>query len=524
MPVIERKTLDRVHSGDVLFYDAGNLLKAGQKVGENVGNLAKFNVSYITVISPTREEKAKFFDRKIDEYLKGYIEQKHRERNGELLMRLKETLMSLYVPFVETDQSFSVPGKKNFLSADDLLQRKIESLNREQVAAGSSRLLNKYKLKFAVDIMTELQGQYGALRHREPGMRDQKGVMARMHINSIRLNSWYDQSRFRTMGDSLVLQAIDRALLLLHTFTNINKKRIADERPFSEARYDVTQKKASDGIYQYKSDFILEAAVGALLSNIGLAHQSIHRIISGKPLLDIAAKGDKDSIKKIQQSINVARHLLDREDISSVSKMICTMQKEYPDGTGFPSPNENKILYEFVRLFHIISFYDQLTNPVLCRVPYSRMQVIEYMKSHSGPYHYNGESFTKQARFDSVLLDEFLTVLAPYHINEKVYLYEKGRYESPLFIGKVASYPDSHVPMISLLKDEKRDKEYRDGSMFIHLPGSCLYMKKQGKMEKKKFPWIEKLEIFDKKVDAGSIENFKDVVFGEERILHKSLR
>ncbi|MBI9099290.1 MAG: hypothetical protein JEY91_12470 [Spirochaetaceae bacterium] len=341
MPIIERKTLDRVSSKDYLYYDAGNLLKAGQKAGANAANLAKFSVSFVTVINPTKEESEKLFSRKMDQFIGNYIEKKHIEREGELISRLRETLMSLYVPYLETDQSFSIPGKKNYLAKGDLLQRKIESLNSEQVAAGSSRLINKYKLKFAVEIMTQFQANYNSLKYREIGQKDQKGHIGRLHVNSIRMSSWYDETRFRTMGDSLVNQSIDIALLYLHTFMNINKKRIADERPFSEARYDSMQKKAVDGIYQYKPEFILEATIGVLLHNLGLAHQSVHKIISGKPILIKENPSDKQKIKFIQQSVNVVRHLLDREDISSISKMICTMQKDFPDGTGYPIPINN---------------------------------------------------------------------------------------------------------------------------------------------------------------------------------------
>ena len=39
MPLIERKTLDRVKSEDIFFLDAGNLIKAGQKAGNILADL-----------------------------------------------------------------------------------------------------------------------------------------------------------------------------------------------------------------------------------------------------------------------------------------------------------------------------------------------------------------------------------------------------------------------------------------------------------------------------------------------------
>ncbi|MDA3810455.1 MAG: hypothetical protein PF518_09025 [Spirochaetaceae bacterium] len=524
MPIIERKTLDRIKEDDILLYDAGNLIKAGQKAGNNASQLAKFSVSFITVISPTKEEKSRLFGRKIDQFLSNYIENKNHSRSGELRFRLRETLLSIDDPFIEQDQSYSIPGKRNYLSENDLLQKKIESLNFEQVAAGSSRLINTYKLKFSVDIITQFQSSSFSLKLKEQGKKEIPGHINRMSMNSNRLNSWYDESRFRTMGDSLVNQSIDIALMYLHTFTNINKKRIADEQPLSQARYDSSQRKAVDGLYQYKPEFILEATIGALLHNLGYAHQTVHKIISSKPLLNSDNSAHKDKIKKVQQSVNVVRHLLDREDISSISKMICTMQKDYPDGTGYPIPNENKYLYEFVRLFQIISFYDQMTNPVLTKIPFSRIDVIRYMIENSGEYKYTGDKYTNQPKFDSPLLEEFLNVLAPYEINEKVYLYEKGKHNNPIFVGKVVSYPDSYIPLISILKDEKNDKEYLDGSVFLHISSSSLYLKKEGKTERKVYPWISHLEIFDKKVDAGNLAEYEDHLFGKERILHKKFR
>jgi len=524
MPLIERKTLDRVGSEDIFYLDAGNLIKAGQKAGNNGSNFAKFNISFVTVITPTREEAAKFFDSKISKFIQSYITKYQNDNYGELRFRLRETLLSLYVPFDEKDQSFSIPGKKNYLAENDLLARKIESLNFEQVTAGSSRLINKYKLKFSVDILTQIQSSYGSLKPLGHGQKEQKGYIKRLHVNSIRLNSWYDDGRFRTMGDSLVNQSIDTAFLYLHTFMNINKKRIADELPFSESRYDPSLRKAADGIYQYKPEFILEATIGVLLHNLGNAHQSVHKIISSKPFLTADNPDSMEKIKTIQKSIYVMKHLLDRDDISSISKMVCTMQKDYPDGSGFPSPNENKYLFEFIRLFQIVDFYDRLTNPVLTKIPFSRLDVINYIIENSGDYTYTGDKITKLPLFDSTLVNEFLDVLAPFEINEKVYIYENGKHNQPIFIGRVVSYPDSYIPLVSILKDEKNGKQYNDGSVFIHIPSSSLYIKKDGKTERKKYPWVKDLEIFDKKVDAGNIADYEDIIFGKERKLHKKYR
>ena len=95
----------------------------------------------------------------------------------------------------------------------------------------------------------------------------------------------------------------------------------------------------------------------------------------------------------------VCTHLLDRQDISSISRMMCSMRRRYPDGSGIPPLNENKLLHEFVRMYQVIDFY----------------------------------------RFESKLVKEFLQVLKPYERGEKVYLYASGKRNEHLFVGRVFS-------------------------------------------------------------------------------------
>ena len=161
MPIIERKTLDRVKDNDILLLDAGNLIKAGTSPGSKIGSLAQYNTSFITTISPTREERQKFSsEEEINSLIQGYIERKNREENSTLRFRLKEALMSLYVPYGEKDQLFSVPGKGNFLNEDDLLSPKMDPLNRKQIEAGSSRILQKYKFEYVLDLISQIQQSY----------------------------------------------------------------------------------------------------------------------------------------------------------------------------------------------------------------------------------------------------------------------------------------------------------------------------------------------------------------------------
>ena len=522
MPIIERKSLDRLNSDDILYYDAGNLIKAGTRVGDNIPVLARYNVSFVTVISLSREEKSLLQGGKEKQYILDYIGKRKRKEHDDLKFNMKNTLQDFHEIFAETDRSFSISGKRTYLEENELLSRKLDPLNYNSVQAGSYKIIDRSKLKYVNDLLVRFQSFYDKLKPLEKGEKASRGSMGRLHVNSIRLNSYYDNSKLSKIGDSIVNQSIDTALLFLHTFTNINKKRIIEGRPFSESRWDPTQRKTDQGLFQYKPEMILEAALGVLLHNVGNAHRSIHQIISGKPMLSAKERKDRDRIRLLQKSVFILKHLLDREDISSISRMMCIMQRDYPDGTGYPLPNENRYLFEFVRLFQIIDFYDRMTNPVVSKTVFSRMDVINYIAENSGTYKYSPEKPQANPKFDSNLVDEFFNVLAPYDINEKVYLYQKGKRNHPLFVGKVVSYPDSHYPLVSVFKDEKNGRSYRDGTVFLHVPSSSLFLKNKDKTVRKKFQWIGDLEIYDKNTNAGNLDEYIDPVSGSVRPLKLS--
>ena len=151
-------------------------------------------------------------------FLQDFIEKSRGHNYSDLKLSLKNNLMDLHVPFSEKDQSFSIPGKRNFLNDNDLLRKKLEPLNLNHVQAGSSRIIDKYKLKFTGDLLAKYQSFYDGLKPAEKGSQKTKDTIGRLHVNSIRLNSWYDETRLRTVGDSLVNQSIDIAMLFMHTF------------------------------------------------------------------------------------------------------------------------------------------------------------------------------------------------------------------------------------------------------------------------------------------------------------------
>ncbi|MFW5769267.1 MAG: hypothetical protein ACOCYA_04335, partial [Spirochaetota bacterium] len=150
---------------------------------------------------------------------------------------------------------------------------------------------------------------------------------------------------------------------------------------------------------------------------------------------------------------------------------------------------------------------------------------IGYMRGNSGPYAYSREEFSPSPRFDSELLEEFVSVLAPYSVGEKVYLFEKGSRNAPAFVGRVYSYLDSWIPLISVLKDERRIKIYKYGQMLFYLPTSDVLIMSKGKVSKRsRVEWVKDLEIVDASISPGTIGEYADLLYGSERPLSRQFR
>lgn len=525
MPIIECKNMERLHSEDILLEDAGPLIKAGQKVGKKVGELTKHKAGVYKVISLSKEEKDRLvIDNTIEEQIAAFIKKRTSARLYVLKERLKEIILELHSPFNENLPLFNIPGKKGHLQLDGMLENELDSLYRLQVSAGSNRIINKYKLKFAIEVLKEIYEIIDHFKPRELGEREAKGLMPRVNLFSIRLNSKYDGGRFSMLGNSTIHQAVDTAILFLYTMTNINKQRILQGAPLSEDRFDPDKHTDSKTKYQYRKGLIVDAAVGIMLHNIGFSHSSIHEIVSAKSVVTEWGNDSKEKIRKIQRNINVSKHILDAIEISSISKMMVSLQRDYPDGTGFPYLNSNKFKHEFLRIFQIIDCYDQMTNPFCGPTVYCRQDVINHIEKLSGEYVHNSHKFEACSRFDIEMLNEFKNILAMYELGEKIYLYDKTSRSQHLFVGKIHSYLDSDIPLISILKDEKKNKEYTDGQVLFYIPRGEAYFKINGKLSRKQFPWISNLVIVDKSVDPGNINEYEDLLYGKARVIAKHYR
>ncbi|MCK5197579.1 MAG: hypothetical protein KAR21_04475, partial [Spirochaetales bacterium] len=87
------------------------------------------------------------------------------------------------------------------------------------------------------------------------------------------------------------------------------------------------------------------------------------------------------------------------------------------------------------------------------------------------------------------------------------------------------SYTDSHIPLVSILKNERTGKSYSFGSLLLHIPGSMVIEMERGKVKrKKKNPELAGLEIIEDSINSGDIAEWSDIVFGNMRTLAKRFR
>ncbi|HEB32546.1 MAG TPA: hypothetical protein ENI15_17010 [Spirochaetes bacterium] len=528
MPSIERKSIDRIGSGDRVLVDVSTFSRAGRVLDEKaVRLLGAHKVLNVLTISLNYEDQEKLKDpgTNVDEerIISGGIE-KRTNHLMKLRYRLLEKVKTFYMPFRETQPAFVVKGKKRHITLGTLLEQEPGPLYDMEIKTGSQVLMPPNDVKYIMEIVKAIYGEMD--RMLKPHTEGSNKKARRLCLNSIRLQSTYSNARLQTVGDALPWHAVDTALYFLYVVLCINKKRIIEGRPISLARFDPDKKSDMTETFQYPQEFLIDAVMGILLHNIGFYHDKIHQVVSSKPILSFDDSNSQDKIRMLQKSYFVTRNLLkNRDDISSISRMMCANQYEYADGTGYPPINDNKFLHEFIRLFQLVDFYDEMTNPAIGRVPYSRMDVLGYIDDNAGVYKFNREKVAPQKRFDKILFNEFLELLAPYDIEEKLYVYTNANAGENIFVGRVHSYLQSHIPLISILKDERNGKQYPSGQLLMFIPAGLIMQAKGGKILKKTpLDWLKDLKIYDKMVDPGDISAFYDNILGKLRVLSKRWR
>ncbi len=87
------------------------------------------------------------------------------------------------------------------------------------------------------------------------------------------------------------------------------------------------------------------------------------------------------------------------------------------------------------------------------------------------------------------------------------------------------SYLQSHIPLISILKDERNGKQYPYGRLLMFIPAGLIMQAKGGKILKKTpLDWLKDLKIYDRKVNPGDISGYYDNILGKLRVLAKRWR
>jgi len=529
MPSIELKTLERLDANDVLLINAEQLIKAGKPVVEGmIKRLAKHKVPHVPVISFTYEEEEHLsLNNSKEQMLQLLFEEveKRFDKIAILRERLLDKAKTLYVPYNELNPCFAAKGKKKQLTNNMLLESDPGPLYQPDIDAGSDAIIQNMNLKYILEILktlhTHIEGQ-GLL---SPDTPKQTNTISRLRLESIRMQSLYENTRLSNVGNAFPGHAVDCAIYFLVAMTNLNKIRITKGCSLSVERFDPDKSVAKGEKFQYMPGMIIDAALGIVLHAIGYSQNTIHAIVSQKPILKDAEPENVNKRRALQRNNFVIHNLIrNRKDVSSIAKMIVTIQYEYPDGTGFPPLNENKNLHEFIRLFQVIDFYDEMTNPAVSNLLYSRWDVIHYLLENCGDYNHVRGQFIKNKRFDKEIVTAFLQILAPYSIGEKVYLFPKGDRNTYYFVGRVVSYLDSWIPLISILFDKRTNKNYKDGTYLFYIPHALALHAQNKKVEKReKIEWIGNLEIYDYHLNPAQIKDYVDDLFGKERRLSNHL-
>jgi len=291
---------------------------------------------------------------------------------------------------------------------------------------------------------------------------------------------------------------------------------LAQGLPVSTTRFEVGFGYGEGTVFCYPDEYLINAAVGVALHALGYCHKAILPLQASRPILNPSTPEGLKQIELLRSNVTVARHLVrDRKDLSPLVKMILVGQSEYPDGTGWPPTGSKITVHELVRLFQIVDFYDTWTNPYLSRSAFSREDVLSHIWSHSTYFPEGKAPFPSEMPFDRGLLEEFLNILGPYELGEKIYLYPWDDLSVPHFVGRVYQYHKSYVPFVSVPRDEKAGKDYPFGKMILDIAGSTVYhMENKHIVKKTELGWISKLRLHDTSISPADLNQFWDHLFG----------
>lgn len=492
MPLLKRKAVeDLVPGRETLYSQAGNVATAGTLVTDNlVQRLLRHRTPVVTVILPSREESSAG---KGTDLVEGFVREKEGLPFQQERARLFEHVKKLYKPYGElVNRSFQGKLGARLMKADFLLERKPEPMYKPGILSGSLGIYGTSEANGQFNdrkaIVESLEGIYDLLESRDsPG---------RLFLDSVRLCAIYDsesKDRVRVIdpGNALAWHATDTAILTLAALQDLSRRRREAGLPESTEEFEKAKTQSSShhsvsvraDRFHYPRATVIEAALGCVLHALGYAHLSVNRLVARRPLLDDSPVS-AEALKTIRRSQFAVRNLFEeRADLSAIAKKVIFRMHQYPDGTGYPLQDEGSeaAIPEYARMAQIAADWDELVNPVLLPHPMGRAEAIARLSRLAGDHRPGGRS----ARYDRVLLDDFLRILKPWAEGERVDLHLGGQRSKKYYCGFVRGYAsaESLLPEVCVLKNHQAGEAYAFGRVVFDLAGSrVLLLDEAGKV------------------------------------------
>ena len=512
--VVERKKVKDLKQGDILFQNIGKMTRGGYLVDDKIRlSLEKHQVLFISTLQFLQGEKLS------EEEIKSYLFERSEIFDAEIT-DIREEIMSvlkeIYIPFSESNSIFDNKKRKRQIVAKALFDPQIKELFQADIDAGSLALIPPHRLLNLQSKLLEAYRYFNGFKRKDEETKGQTKVFPRQNYASVRLHTIYhpSQDKIETLGDAIIWHAIDTCFYFLATLANINKIRNAQGRPLSSMKYLLDGNVETNGEFCYRSDIIISAGLGALLAPLGYMHSVYLPILNQKISLNAHEPIAEETLNLLKKVSLVSFNLIrNRDDISPITKLIVRKQDIFQDGSGENYLKDDSPLHEFVRLYQTISAYDTLTHPFLANAPVSRQDAVDYLEEESVPYDEKGELSNKLKKpYDKKMLEEFLSVLAPYELFEIIYLVDKENPEDIYYKGFVLNYNnDSTIPLISLLYDYKNQKEFAPREVILDLMAQKIFILKEGKLQKQlSSPKLEGLKIFDWAISPANLKESRN--------------
>lgn len=471
----EIKQIQDLNEQDTISARIGNLSKLGTKVNEKIIKiLAKGNTPYIPVLK--KEENVSYED-----LIKKINEEILNDDLNYLREKLIDNLKDVYKPFKEDDPIFFTKGKKPLMKINTLMEVEPNQIYWKEILEGSLKILPRHKITSLQKILLEIYRYFDVQKLRTKENLKDKKTLKKLYLYSARRDYEFFKGKIKTEGDSILLHSVDTTIYFLITIANLNKIRALKNAPRSTIKFFLDKTEYTEFTeFFYAEDMIIQAALGSLLHSIGLMHITILENIGNK--ISLKDKNLKEQhklkIEHLEKNINIAKNLFRiREDISAITKMIINGQKEYLDATGYPQLKINKFIHELIRIFCIIDTYDELVNPIIIKESANPLEAIKFLIENSGKYYWSRkepDEQTKNKKFDIKMLENFLTILAPFDYGQIVNVNKKDNNEN-LFQAAVIEYKMSIMPNLSIIN--KNNQTYKIEEIIMDLENKEILIK-----------------------------------------------